>query len=104
MNEHAISLRPLQLGLSLGTTLVLFYLACLALSFIVPDRGLHQVWLQFLYGFTWTMQGILVGLVETFVYGMVSGSLFAAIYNAFDFLGNAQDRAPNLTARPSGLS
>ena len=83
MNEHSSSLRPLQLGLSLGTTLVMFYLACLALSFIVPERGLHQVWLQFYYGFAWTPLGILIGAVEAFVYGFVAGFVFAPIANFF---------------------
>ena len=42
MNEHSFYLRPLQLGLSLGISLVVAYLVCLALAIIVPDRGPHQ--------------------------------------------------------------
>lgn len=83
MNEHSSSLRPLQLGLSLGTTLVVFYLACLALSIVVPDRGLHQAWLQFYPGFAWTPQGMLIGAIEGFVYGLVAGLIFAPIANFF---------------------
>jgi hypothetical protein len=83
MNEHSISLRPLQLGLSLGTSLVAWYLACLALAFIVPDRGLHQAWLQYYPGFAWTPQGMLIGAVEGFVYGLVAGLVFAPIANFF---------------------
>ncbi len=87
MSERSNSLRPIRLGLSLGTFLLIMFLACLALSLVVPDRGLHQVWLQFLYGFTWTLQGILLGAVETFAYGLVSGVVFAPIYNWFDVQG-----------------
>ncbi len=83
MNEHSLSLRPLQLGLSLGSFLVVAYLACLALAIVVPDRGLHQVWLQFYPGFAWTPLGILIGLVEAFVYGLVAGLVFAPIANLF---------------------
>jgi hypothetical protein len=83
MNEHSISLRPLQLGLSLGTSIFVFYLACLALSIIVPDRGLHQAWLQFYPGFAWTPLGMLIGAVEGFVYGLVAGLVFAPIANFF---------------------
>jgi hypothetical protein len=83
MNEQSISLRPLQLGLSLGTSILVFYLACLALSIIVPDRGLHQAWLQFYPGFAWTPLGICIGFVEAFVYGLVAGFVFAPIANFF---------------------
>ncbi len=86
MNGHSISLRPLQLGLSLGTSLVVFYLACLALSIVVPDRGLHQVWLQFYPGFAWTPLGMLIGAVEAFVYGLVAGLVFAPIANFFGII------------------
>jgi uncharacterized protein DUF5676 len=86
MNERSNSLRPLRLGLSLGTFLVVAYFACLALVLIVPDLGKH--WLQFLPGFTWTLQGILLGLVEVFAYGLFSGVVFAPIYNAFNVQGS----------------
>ena len=79
MNEHSFSLRPLQLGLTLGTSLVIAYLVCLALAIIVPDRGLHQAWLQFYPGFAWTPQGMLIGAIEGFVYGLVAGFVFAPI-------------------------
>jgi hypothetical protein len=83
MNEHSFSLRPLQLGLTLGTSLVIAYLVCLALAIIVPDRGLHQAWLQFYPGFAWTPLGICIGFVEAFVYGLVAGLVFAPIANFF---------------------
>ena len=77
-------LRPIPLALSLGNFLVVAYLACLALALIVPDRGLHTPWLQFYPGFAWTLPGILIGLVESFVYGFVSGLVFAPIFNFFN--------------------
>ena len=89
MNEHSISLRPLQCGLSLGTSLFVFYLACLALSIVVPDRGLHQAWLQFYPGFAWTSLGMLIGAIESFAFGLVAGLVFAPIANFFKpFRGN----------------
>lgn len=84
MNEHANSLRPIRLGLSLGTFLLVPYLGCLLLALVVPDAGLHKPWLQFLVGFTWTPQGMLLGLGEAFAYGFLSGVVFAPIYNAFN--------------------
>jgi hypothetical protein len=59
MNERSISLRPLQLGLSLGTSIFVFYLACLSYawfdfkgcdryeieeqSFLLPDDEISTV-------------------------------------------------------------
>ena len=83
MKERSHCLRPVQFGLSLGTFLVIAYLACLALALIVPDRGLHTPWLQFFPGFAWTAPGILLGLGEGFVYGFISGLVFAPIFNFF---------------------
>ena len=84
MNTQTCALRPMGLALSLGTFLVVGYLACLALALIFPDRGLHQAWLQFFPGFAWTWPGILIGLVESFAYGFVSGLVFAPIFNYFN--------------------
>ena len=84
MLERSNSLRPFRLGLSLGTFFVVLYLGCLALALIIPDRGLHQPWLQFLAGFSWTWPGILLGLVEAFFYGLIFGILFGPIYNMFN--------------------
>jgi hypothetical protein len=86
MTGRSNSLRPFRWGLSLGTFFVVAYLTCLASALIVPDRALHQVWLQFLPGFSWTLPGMLIGLVEAFVYGLFSGILFGPIYN----VSNAQ--------------
>jgi hypothetical protein len=86
MNEHSFYLRPLQLGLSLGTFLVLWYFACLVAAIFIPDRGLHQAWLQFYPGFAWTPLGMLIGVVEAFVYGIIAGLVFAPIANLFGII------------------
>ena len=77
-------LRPIPLALSLATFGTVAYLGCLALALVVPDRGLHGVWFQFLPGFAWNVQGMLLGLVESFVYGFVAGIIFAPIFNFFN--------------------
>jgi hypothetical protein len=84
MTAEARTLRPIPLALSLATFLAIGYLACLALALIIPDRGLHAPWLQFFPGFAWTWQGIVLGLVESLVYGFVAGVVFAPIYNFFN--------------------
>lgn len=82
MSEQMHHLHPMRLGLSLGIFLTIAYAACLALALIVPDRGLHQPWLQFFPGFSWTPAGIFVGIVESFGYGFFIGVIYGPIYNA----------------------
>jgi hypothetical protein len=84
MTLDSRALRPIPLALSLATFLAISYLACLALSLVVPDRALHEPWLQFFVGFTWTPLGILLGLVESLAYGFFSGLVFAPIFNLFN--------------------
>ncbi len=84
MTAESHTLRPIPLAFSLATFLAIGYLACLALALIVPDRGLHTAWLQFFVGFSWSWPGIVIGLVESLVYGFVVGIVFAPIYNFFN--------------------
>jgi hypothetical protein len=84
MTPDTPALRVKTVALSLATFLAVAYLACLALGLVVPDRGLHTPWLQFFPGFGWAMQGILIGLVESIVYGLAAGAAFATIYNFYD--------------------
>jgi hypothetical protein len=84
MNGRSIALRPVQFGLSLAIFLLIAYVACLASAIVVPDAGLHAPWLQFFPGFAWTPVGMLIGAVESLIYGFLSGIVFAPIANFFD--------------------
>lgn len=84
MTAETQELRVKTLALSLATFLAIAYLGCLAFGLVVPNRGLHTPWLQFFPGFGWTVQGVLIGLVESIVYGLAAGAVFAPIYNYFD--------------------
>ena len=84
MTGEIRALRPIPLALSLATFLAIIYLGCLALALIVPDRGLHAPWLQFFAGFSWTWQGIAIGLAESVIFGFIAGVVFAPIYNYFN--------------------
>jgi len=88
MTKQTHYLRPIRLGLSIVTFMIIAYIGCLALALIVPDRGLHQPWLQFLPGFTWTLTGILLGIVESFAYGFFTGVIFGPIFNMFNVAGS----------------
>ncbi len=60
---------------------------------IMTDRALHQPWLQFYVGFTSTPLGILLGAVESPLFGFVGGFVFASIANFFG-ISRADERSP----------
>ena len=84
MTMEMRGLRAIPLALSLATFLAVAYLACLALALVVPDRSLHAIWLQFYPGFAWTAIGMIIGLIESFAYGFITGVVFAPIYNFYN--------------------
>jgi 2TM family of unknown function (DUF5676) len=84
MTAHSQALHAKPLAFTLAAFFTVIYLACLALALIVPDRELHAPWLQFFPGFAWSWQGMAIGLVESVVYGLFSGAIFAPIYNFFN--------------------
>lgn len=72
------------LAWSLGTFGAVSYLLCILYGLVVPgslhmDSALEVV----LPGFAWlTPTGFLVGLVESFLYGVYAGLAFGIIHNA----------------------
>ncbi|KUO64180.1 MAG: hypothetical protein APF80_17325 [Alphaproteobacteria bacterium BRH_c36] len=71
-----------QLGLALTAFFVATYILCIALGVIVPDWEMHKPWLQFFPGFEWlTLQGFLVGLVESVIYAWYIAVLFGWLFN-----------------------
>lgn len=72
-----------DVGLAMGTFLAITYVLCVAYD-IVFDQRMYETWLKLLPGFTWlTWQSFLLGLVESFLYGIYFGLVFAPLYNFF---------------------
>ena len=70
-------------GLATGSFLVVSYVACVAYD-LAFDQRMYEAWLKLLPGFTWlTWPSFLLGLVETFLYGIYVGLVFAPLYNLF---------------------
>lgn len=70
---------------SLGAFTLCTYLICIVYGLIVP-KNLHMT--QFLEitlpGFRWlTLWGLLIGMVESFLYGVYAGLVYTPIYNFF---------------------
>jgi hypothetical protein len=71
------------LGAAMGSFLALAYVACVAYDLIF-GQTMYRTWIALLPGFTWLSFGTFcLGLIETFVYGLFFGLVFAPLYNFF---------------------
>ena len=68
-------------SLSLGIVFALTYVLCILFGLIAPQYHNNALG-TFLPGFEWlSAKGFFIGLVETFVYGVYGGFVFASLYN-----------------------
>ena len=71
------------LGAAMGFFLALAYVVCVVFV-LVFDQTMYRHWIAMLPGVTWISWGsFFLGLVETFVYGLFFGLVFAPLYNFF---------------------
>lgn len=72
-----------DVGLAMGSFLAITYVFCVAYDLAFSQR-MYEVWLKLLPGFTWlTWQSFLLGLLESFLYGIYFGLVFVPLYNFF---------------------
>lgn len=73
------------LGLAAGTFLSLTYVLCILYDLIFPEHAMFEAWYRLLPGFKWLTWGsFFLGLVESFLYGIYIGLVFAPLYNFFN--------------------
>jgi len=71
------------IGLATGSFLAVSYLLCVAYDLAFGQR-MYEAWVRLLPGFTWlNWSSFFLGLVESFLYGIYTGLVFAPLYNAF---------------------
>lgn len=71
-----------KVGLALGIFFAVIYALCVAFDLLFPQMAMYTVWQKLLPGFTWLSLGsFLLGLVETFFYGVLFAILFVPLYN-----------------------
>ncbi len=70
---------------ALATATLFSYLLCVAYGLATPaSLHMHPFLEQVLPGFEWlTLQGFLIGLVESFLYGAYAGLVYVPVYNFF---------------------
>jgi hypothetical protein len=72
------------LGLSLGLFFLITYVLCVGYDLIFPGQAMYQSWLRLLPGFTWlNWPSLLLGLVESFVYGWYVALILGPLFNFF---------------------
>jgi hypothetical protein len=71
-------------GVSVGLFLSISYVLCVIYDLIFPGMTMYQSWIRLLPGFTWLTWGsFLLGLVESFLYGIYVALVFVPLYNYF---------------------
>ena len=70
---------------ALAVATVFSYLLCVVYGLATPTSlHMHPFLEQVLPGFKWlTLQGFLIGLVESFLYGAYAGLVYVPVYNFF---------------------
>jgi hypothetical protein len=71
-------------GVSLGLFLAISYVLCVVYDLIFPGHTMYQAWIRLLPGFRWlTWWSFILGLVESFLYGVYFALVFVPLYNFF---------------------
>ena len=68
-------------GLSLGIFFAISYVLCVIWDLVFPGWAMYQLWQGLLPGFSWSAVGLLIGLVETVLYGFCVAVIFVPVYN-----------------------
>lgn len=68
-------------GLALGILFAVSYVLCVLFDLVFPGWAMYQVWQGLIPGFGWSVVGLLVGLVETVVYGFFIAVIYVPVYN-----------------------
>ena len=79
---------PLNLKLVTTTTTVfaaLAYVFCAAFQPLLPNWAMYTspMWAASFPGFSWTLGGVLLGLVEIMLYAAAGSALYVGLYNFF---------------------
>lgn len=81
---------------ALGLSTALSFLFCVVFGLVTPRRiGMQQFLEMMLPGFAWlTWSGFLLGLLESFLYGVYAGLIFCPIYNLLNRRWGADTTRP----------
>ena len=80
---ETLSRLPLAtLSVSLGLFFAISFTLCVLFDLAMPSMAMRDAWMPFLPGFTWlSLPSFLLGLIESFAYGLYTGLVFGALFN-----------------------
>ncbi|HXF69096.1 MAG TPA: DUF5676 family membrane protein [Thermoflexus sp.] len=91
------SLSIKTVGLSLSALFAVTYVLCVLWDLVFPSWAMYPIWQGLFPGFSWSLGGFVIGLVETVVYGFYAAVIFVPIYN---YLQRREVEAASQAARP----
>lgn len=70
------------LSVSLGLFFAITFTLCVVFDLAMPSMAMREAWMPLLPGFTWlSLPSYLLGLAESFAYGLYTGIVFGLIFN-----------------------
>jgi hypothetical protein len=70
---------------ALSSSAAVAYLLCVIFRPIFPNWAMYtsDLWAVAFPGFSWSVLGVLIGLVESGLYGLLAALIFVPLYNFF---------------------
>ncbi len=78
---RGLSIRTI--GLSLSAVIALTYVLCVIWDLVFPGWAMYRIWQGLFPGFSWSILGFLIGLIETGLYSFYAATVFVFAYNGF---------------------
>lgn len=87
-NRQEDNLRKFDLRVwaaTLGTSAAIAYLLCVVLQPLFPNWAMYTsgFWQAAFPGFSWTLGGVVLGLIEAAIYGVLLALVFVPAHNFF---------------------
>ena len=68
-------------GFPTGILFAVSYTLCVIFDLVFPGWAMYQLWQSLLPGFSWSITGLLIGLIETILYGFYIIVIWVPVYN-----------------------
>ncbi len=90
----SLNLKPI--AWTLGTFAAIIYALCAIFRPAFPTWAMYdaRLWQAAFPGFSWTWGGVLLGLVESVLYGLLVAVIFVPLYNYFSRRAVAEEATP----------
>lgn len=82
--QRAPRLPLMAFGIATCLFFAISFVLCVGYDMVFPQYAMHQAWAPLMPGFTWlNWRGFLVGLADSFAYGLYVTLIFVPLFNFF---------------------